>query len=306
MSASVVASFFVAGCGGDGDDRREVPRDAFGPAPVGVEIGRPDLAQDGPIPVREVHFRVDRGASWRARGLLAVPPGGGRRPAVVYLHGLGADASDFFPEALLMAGRGVVALSVDSADARRRAAASRGVAALRAELAVRQRTVRAVRRAFALLARRRDVDPARLAFVGFSRGAATGALAAARGGPLAAEVYVGAGAGLSTWPGEPSVAGDPSARAVRNALDPATALAAAPAERPRLVQFGLLDEVIPPVALERFARAVPGRPAIERVAAAGHALDLAAMDRRLRWLGDRLDVGDGHVEGAPVSTDELR
>ena len=273
-------------------------RGAFG-EPVGELVFESDDLAGLEIPMRVVSFRRSWRTTSHATGLLAVPPG--RRepmPAVLYLHGLGADASDFGAEALLMAARGVVTLCLDAADVRAPRPAMRGVRGLRADLALRRRTAADVKAALAQLASRKDVDPDRIALVGFSRGAATAALVAPRAGPLAVEVYVSGGAGLSTWPGRLGRvrrADLEAERRLRTAIDPVDDLARAP-DRPRLVQLGGRDDVIARRDLERFARAMPRGAKVERYASAGHPLDFAALKRRLDWLSDQLDV-----EGPPVA-----
>lgn len=276
------------------------PRLAFG-QPVGAfEVESEDIGGTG-VPIRRVSFPRAAGTQDRATGLLAVPPGKrSPMPAVLYLHGLGADATDFAPEALLMAACGAVVLCLDSADVQEGRPPLRGLRALREDLARRRSTAADIRAALALLADRSDVDPSRIALVGFSRGAAAGALAARDMTALAAEVYVSGGARLSTWPGrlgDVGASGRVEARRLAAAIDPARALRQSRQTRPRLVQLGTADQVIARRELEDFARAVQADRRLERYDGAPHALDYTAMRSRLRWLDRTLGVKGPAVPG---------
>ncbi len=253
--------------------------------------------------MRRVSFRA--GAE-RATGLFGAAPGRrGPMPAVVYLHGWTADSSDFAPEAIFMAAKGAVVLSIDSADVGLAPPRGDPLAAAREDLRRRRLTVARIRAAVAALAARPDVDPKRIAFVGFSRGAAVGALAAARMPQLAAEVYVSGAAGRATWPGAqgPVDAAERSAVArLVAAADPAAALRQAPRRsRPRLVQFGTRDEVVPQAALRAFAAAVPA-PKRVSIRSRRHALGVPELYERLEWLDRVLAVAGPPVTGAPVLT----
>lgn len=276
------------------------PRSAFGQSVGAFEVESEDIGGTG-VPIRRVSFPRAAGTQDRATGLLAVPPGErSPMPAVLYLHGLGADATDFAPEALLMAARGAVVLCLDSADVREGRPPSRGLRALREDLARRRSTAADIRAALALLADRSDVDASRIAMVGFSRGAAAGALAARDMTALAAEVYVSGGARLSTWPGrlgEVGAGGRVEARRLAAAIDPARALRLSRQTRPRLVQLGTADQVIARRDLEAFARAARAERRLERYDGAPHALDYAAMRSRLRWLDRELGVEGPSVPG---------
>lgn len=256
----------------------------------------------GPLPVRLVSF-ASRGAT--ATGLLTIPPGTrAKMPAVVYLHGLGADSGDFTTESVFMAANGVVTLSLDSADPDPGELPQAGIDGLRADLGARRATQRRILSAIGLLKAHPRVDRDRIALVGFSRGGAVAALAARRAPSLAAEVYVSAGAGLDTWPGRVGelAPGDrrEAARLVA-AIDPARSAAANPHDRPRLVQFGNRDRIIPLASLRRFARAVP-RPKRVRRFEAGHPLSVRALYERIEWLKDILPVDGPPVRGGPQLT----
>ncbi|HEY8582296.1 MAG TPA: dienelactone hydrolase family protein [Capillimicrobium sp.] len=263
-----------------------------------LEIG--PRADDGyPVPVRQA--RLPRPDGTAATGLLLVPPGErSRMPAVIYLHGTGVTSEDFLFEAVHMAARGAVVLSLDDGDVGRPAPPDGGIRALRVDHRRRMLTVADVRRAVDALAARPDVDAGRIAFVGFSRGANTGALVAAREPRLAALVFIAGGGdpGASVLGADPAAV-SPEAQRLAARIDPDRAVARDRADRPRLVQYGLRDEAVPADELAAFAAAVP-QPRRVQTFDAGHPIDIPAMRKRLSWLTAQLDVEGPAVRGAPT------
>ena len=90
-----------------------------------------------------------------------------RCPAVVYAHGGGQDMNAFREEAVRIAGSGAIVLLPDLPVAR----AVPEIRAPEVQIAMYERTVAAIRGAYDWLTGRRDVDPARMGFVGVSFGA---------------------------------------------------------------------------------------------------------------------------------------
>ena len=76
------------------------------PAPLGY-VDRGVVNHGYPIKVHDVTYTSAGGR--KVDGLLAVPPGKGPFPAVVYLHGSGGDRTELLVPATWMAARGVVA-----------------------------------------------------------------------------------------------------------------------------------------------------------------------------------------------------
>jgi dienelactone hydrolase len=272
--AALLLVLLPAGCGGTGSSRDA----AKTPAPRGSAAPR----------VTQERIAVAASDGQRIRGLL-FRPGGPRRPAgwpaVLYLHGGGADKSDIAPEARLMAGQGVLTVAIDAADVRSALPPASGLRHLRADRALREQTVDDLGRVVRWLAARRDVDRRRIAFEGFSRGAYVGALFAAQRPPVAAFVFVSGGAnpdGLQLR----SITGTrrAEATAIARSVDPRRALPRAAAAARYLVQFGLRDSIIPRRLLLRFAGAVPRRHRRIEAFQADHPLDEVALARRQRWL----------------------
>jgi YD repeat-containing protein len=263
-----------------------------GSAPLRVDdAGR--VNRDYPIAVRDISFAVPGG---RVQALLAVPPGRGRLPAVVYLHGAGGDRSDLIVPATWLAARGAVTLALTAPSATGDGARSAGLEGLRRDHDLAVSDVVAVRRALDLLAARPDVDPDRLGFVGYSAGARTGAILAGVEPRLAALVLMSAGAS----PVEDYVEAAPASladevEALLREIDPLRYVAV-PGERQLLLQNGRRDEIVPREALDGLAGTAAG--AEVRWYDAGHALNDAAYREQLAWLARELAVSGPPIEGA--------
>ena len=135
-----------------------------------------------------------RSGGRRVDGYLVLPPGNGRRPAVVLVHGSGGDRSELLPLAVWLAARNVVTLTITEPSTScppRRRPAPRSLTRTRD---AQVRDVVAVRRAVDVLQSLPTVDPKRIGYVGWSSGAKTGALVAASEPRVKALVLLSAGA----------------------------------------------------------------------------------------------------------------
>jgi predicted esterase len=194
--ALLVVASLAGGCAGSGT----TPTATSQPWPIPLPTcpAEPVSHQDalrlfegdrtGPFDVEERSMRVEDGATvhdimysgadgGRHQANLVIPSHDGRLGGVMYLHGAGGSPSDFVPEALELARRGVASLLItqpemNDAPVDRCAAIS--------EIAYEMREME---RALDLLASRPEVDPARLGYVGFSFGAVRGATFAGFVGP---------------------------------------------------------------------------------------------------------------------------
>ena len=193
------------------------------------------------------------------------PKGGGRRPAVVVLHILGADFALSRYYCARLADRGVAALFIKLPYYGERRSSTGKERFLstdvgRSTLSMRQ-GVCDVRRAAAWLATRPDVDPSKLGVTGISLGGITSALAAAVDPTLNSGVFVLAGGGLDEILWEMD---EPEARqyrrqwlasgrtkadltALTKPLDPLTYANRLVGKR-LLLMAGNVDEVVPPSA----------------------------------------------------------
>jgi len=289
----------AAGCGGSGT-HRPAPRPAANPFSYDARqplhfADRGRVNHGYPIAVRDVSYTSGRD---RIAALLVLPPRRGRLPAVVYLHGAGGDRTEFLVRAVWLAARGAVTLTITAPSAV--TPAPRGlapVADLRWQVQLQARDVVAVRRAIDLLRRRRDVDPNRIGFVGWSAGARTGAILAGVEPRLGAVVLVSGGANpISSYTAQ----APPSLRsAVARYLGSADPLRYIRGARPSrlFLQDGRRDRIVPRRALVALAHAAPRGSRI-RWYDAGHALNAAATRDQLAWLARVLGITGPPVPGA--------
>jgi dienelactone hydrolase len=290
----------AAGCsGGDDESSRPVEKPA---SPFAYDASEPLAVRDAgrvnsnyPIAVRDVSYVSD---GRRIEGFLAVPPGGRRRPAAVYVHGSGGDRRQLLVHAVWLAGRGAVTLAITAPSAT--AEAEPGLApaaALRRQRDLAVADVVAVRRAFDLLQSRRDVDGSRLGFVGWSAGARTGALlAGVERRPKAFVLMSGGATPVSEYAATAPLALRADVRRVLGEVDPLRTIRQAQPGT-LLLQDGRFDQVVPHAALDALAAAAPKGTDV-RWYRAGHDLDEAAFKAQLAWLARRLGIVGPPVSGA--------
>jgi len=273
-----------------------VPARFFYDADLPLDFEEGEIVNPGyPVPVRDISYASPGGD--RVTAFLAVPPQGGKLPAVIYLHGSGGTRYDLLPEATWLAARGAVALVIDSAHARGPEVPETGEGGVRADGDLLAQTVQDARRGIDLLRDRPGVDPERIGFVGFSAGARAGALLAGADERVAAVALWSGGA----LPPSRYLDGAPAdvrerLESLMNDLDPVPALRRA-AGTDFLVQVGTRDEITPQEALARVTAAVP-QPRDVRRYAAGHALSKRATRERLDWLARKLAVTGPATSGA--------
>ena len=289
-AVAAAALVLAVGCGGSGG-RASAP--AAEPEPRPIDRGRVNEAAY-PIAVRDVSLPVsDR----RVDAYVAAPPARGRRPAAIYVHGQGGDRTQLLVPATWLAARGAVGLTLTAPSSTARPPAGlSGIDALEWQRDLARRDVAAVRAAVDYLAGRRDVDPRRIGFVGWSAGARTGALAAGTERRIRAFVLMSGGA----EPVSAYVDASPphlrlAVRRVLRSVDPLAAIADARAAI--LIQNGRRDEVVPRRALEHLARAAPDDATVRWYDAA-HELGDAAFRDQLAWLERELRIDGPRVRGA--------
>lgn len=210
--------------------------------------------------------------------------------AVVLLHGRGTDANDLVIEGVLLARLGAIAIVPDNAYVRLGPVDKRGLGGMRQDR--RRRLASAQDLADLVVALKDDprVDQDRIAVAGYSLGGYIESLVAGHL-PLAAEVYVATGA---EWIQDRPLTEDADAQAMAAELDPVAAIDQAPDRRarPRLIQFGIRDDVIRADRLRRFAAAAGAPKRVIRYDA-GHMLDVKAVTDRLAWLSRELGLRPG-------------
>lgn len=219
---------------------------------------------------------------------VVTPAGGGRHAAVVLVHGSGGNRSELLKPAKALAKLGIVAMTITAPSTTHPPKPVSTVSALLAETkASALADVAAVRAAAGVLSTRKDVDASRLGYLGWSAGAKTGALVAARDKRFRAFALLSGGA--DTVARFVAAAPAPYRAEVRRALtvvDPLTAVAHA---RPGtiLLEDGTRDAVVPRRALDNMIHAAPAGTVV-RWYPAGHPLDAAAFRDAERWLDRRL------------------
>ena len=289
--AALLLTLALTGCGA-----AEKPRGLFGydrGAPFGYH-DRGLINHGYPIKIHDVSFASPKGG--RVSGYLVVPPGRRRHPAVIYMHGSGGTRADFILLASWMAARGAVGLTLDSPFDRVTGAAKTGFAGLLQQRDLNVQSIVELRRAVDLLQSLPEVDPHRIAYVGYSAGAKTGAILAGvdhrfeafdlmSGGAIAVDVYA-------------REAPQRLRARIRRILDPVDPLRyigrAAPAAL--FFQDGLRDAIVPRNALLALSRA-GSRPKRLRWYDAGHPLDRRAYHDQLVWLSARLGLDGPIVPG---------
>lgn len=288
----------AAGCGGS---PRHVAQGARGP--FAYDSAQPlSYADRGrvntnyPIAVRDVSYTAGRD---RVAAYLALPPSSGERvPAVIYVHGSGGDRRQLLVPATWLAARHAVALVLTAPSAAAPAPrAGSPLVELRRQARLEERDVIAVRRAIDLLRRRPDVDPGRIAFVGWSAGARTGAILAGVEHRLRTVVLMSAGSSpISSYTARAPAALRPAIVRYLGAVDPLRYVGRA-TPGTLLLQDGRQDEVVPRSALDALAHAAPPGTTI-RWYAAGHGLSPKAYHDQLAWLARKLRLHEPPVKGA--------
>ena len=297
----------LAACGGssssdEGDDAAPKPA-AAGSTPFDYDTSVPLAFRDTgransnyPVVLRDVSFKS---GGKRVQAFLALPPGGGKRPGVVYLHGSGGDRGQLLVQAMWLAARGSVTLAITAPSSGAPTDTPQGLTPVQGlqrqrDLAVGD--VVAVRRAVDVLRSRPEVDPGRIGFVGWSGGARTGALLSGVEKRIGAFVLMSGGAApVSVYASQAPAHLRPDVRRVLGPVDPLRLIKRA---RPGtlLLQDGRQDTVVPRGALEDLAGATPAKTEI-RWYDAGHELNTAAYREQLDWLVRKLGIR-GRVKGA--------
>ncbi len=292
----LLAAGLIAGCGGAAKHRSALHPFAYDRgAPLGLH-DRGVINHGYPIKIHDVSFTSPKRG--RVSGYLVTPPGPGRHPAILYMHGSGGTRADFIPLASYMAARGAVGLTIDSPLSRSPSPpAKTGIAALNQDRDLNIQNIVELRRAIDVLQSLRDVDPKRIAYVGYSAGAKAGAILAGvdhrvqafdlmSGG--AVPVYVYARQAPRSLRGRITRALD--------LVDPLRYVGRA-APSSLFFQDGLRDQTVPRYALLNLSRA-GSRPKRIRWYAAGHPLNKRAYHEQLVWLAARLGLGGPVVPGA--------
>jgi dienelactone hydrolase len=287
----------AAACGGSSGARA-----AAAVGPFGYDAAQPLRFVDRgrvnhgyPIAVEDVSYTSGRD---RISAFLVRPPGAhGKLPAVIYLHGAQGDRQELVVPATWVAARGAVAMTITAPSTVSPEPHVKGVAFLRWQQQIQARDVVAVRRAIDLLARRKDVDPKRIGFVGWSAGSHTGGILAGVEPRLQAIVLMSCGvAPVSEYAALAKPALRAPIRRYLGSIDPLRYVHRARGSS-LFVEDGRADTVVPRAALLTVINATP-RGTKVRWYRAGHELNDPAYRDQLDWLAGKLGIRGRHVAGA--------
>ncbi len=159
-------------------------------APVDFRVSSEEMVEG--VKVQDVSYLSAR--KGRVPGYLVHPGGpGGEGPfaGIVYMHWGQGDRTEFLSEAVLLAKRGAVSLTIDAPYHRPDIASYSFVAEPEAERESYIQLVADLRRGYDLLAARKDVDPKRIGYVGHSLGATWGGALAGIDSRFAGYVLMG-------------------------------------------------------------------------------------------------------------------
>src|SRR3954468_18445218 len=276
-----------------------------------------DYDRNAPLNIREekseqrdgatlIELTYDSRRGGRVPATLVLPPGEGPFAGILFGHWMMpkspvANRKEFLDEALLLSRGGAVSLLIDAPLVRpgfiREGQGLRGL--VQNAEASRQQVID-LRRGVDLLTARKEVDPARLAYVGHSYNAHTGGILAAvekriasfvlLAGEFADEEYI------FTFD-RPAITqfrqrnGEKELRDFfrQYAFDDPVNFMSRSAPSAVFLQFGQKDEGIP----EKFARGYFerfGEPKRIEFYDAGHALNRKAREERVEWLAERLKL----------------
>jgi dienelactone hydrolase len=287
----------LAACAGGGGDSEGDQAPAPFRYNAGADLGYRDngvVSEAAGIRVHDISFASPRGG--RVQGYLTVPPGDGKYPAVIFLHGSGGSRLNFVPESSWLAGRRVVGMTIDSPFVRP-APRLEGLAGLRNE---RDRSLQAVvdvRRAIDVLQSLKQVDDDHIGILGFSAGAKTAAIATGVDPRLKAGVIVSGGAPtLDAFVNASPPAVRPQVRSILGPTDPTRYIGNAKGKL--LIQIATGDTLVPQADLDRMVTAA-GDAEVKRYDGGHKLVTFApAIHDQLNFLWDELDAGTDAVPGA--------
>lgn len=286
-AALLAAALVLSGCAGGSpakdDPVEEVLAERFEFPRLGAGLREGERRIRGKVAVVEVIYPSN--GPDNVTGFIARELDPEEHPAgIVFMHGGHRSASDFLPDATALAGRGAVALTIDSPFVRSPDKAIReGTAELEPTYETMVQNVQDLLRGLDILVDQYGADPGRLAVVGYSMGAQPAALAAALDPRVRALVLM---AGRAYPSGLPN---DPRERKLFGALDTVDYVDNLAPTR-LLLQGAEYDSVIPHSEMELLERAA-SEPKEIRWYDADHGLGPQAGLERRAWLVEQLGLG---------------
>ena len=284
----VLVVALLAGCGGG--EKASVPQQFSydDSKPLDPQI-KPSSFSTNEVQVEDISFSGPGDTFLNA--YLMTPSGSDERhPAVIYAHGAGGDRQEMLDEALKMAEKGAVTLTLDMIYSPGRAKPlPEGMAGVRENSRLEAESVQEVRRAVDFLQSQDSVDGDEIGYVGWSAGARMGALISGVEHRIKAfDLIAGGAAPVSEYVKSAPTDLQDEFRNVLERTDPLHYVALAkPSEL--LFQDGRDDEVVPEAALKELAEA-GSEPKEVRWYDAGHVPTEKMWDDSRGWLSDHLGL----------------
>lgn len=261
-----------------------------------LDIRELGVVEKGSVKIYDISYASPKGG--RVTAYLVVPPGKQKFGGAIYLHGSGANRDQFLPEAIRLASSSIVSLIIDSPSARPEPSRRSPNDYLEADRDIRIQSVVDLRLGIDLLLSRQDVNPKKIAFIGYSKGAEVGGVLAGIETRIKAFVLMTANASQIEFWREPN---NPIAEDLKRRLTPekferyVQSLApveqinyvsnAAPAEI--FFQFGTQDPLVPVDSARRLFEAA-SKPKTVKWYDTGHGLNGRASTDRMDWVIKRV------------------
>jgi len=284
----LAAAAVLAGCGGSKEDSGLAKTFSYDSSkPLDFRSRTTPLGGQG-VEVRDISFVGPAGA--RLNGYLASPSSAIKHPGVIFAHGAGGDRSELLDQAIAMAHKGAVALTLDmSYSADRAAPLPAGMAGVRARAQTEVDAVREIRRSVDLLRSLSFVDGDQLGYVGWSAGARLGAVASGVEHRIRAyDLIAGGATPVSAYVNLAPEDLRPELQTELGKTDPLRYVGHA-SPSALLFQDGRQDEIVPQPALKLLAK-TGSEPKDIRWYDTGHAPGTKAWADSREWLSDHLGL----------------
>ena len=284
----LAAAAVLAGCGGSKEDSGLAKTFSYDSSqPLDFKSRATPLGGQG-VEVRDISFTGPTGT--RLNGYLASPSSSVKHPGVIYAHGAGGNRSEMLDQAIAMAHRGAVGLTLDMSYSPDRAAPlPAGMAGVRARAQTEVDAVREIRRSVDLLRSLSFVDGDQLGYVGWSAGARMGAVAAGVEHRIRAfDLIAGGATPVSEYV---NLAPEELRSELRTELGKTDPLRYVGHASPSalLFQDGRADEIVPQPALKLLAK-TGSDPKDIRWYDSGHTPSSKAWTDSREWLAEHLGL----------------
>lgn len=263
-----------------------------------IEYEEKSAAENKNVRRREIIYASPKGGMVTATLIEPRKPNSEKIAAIIYLHGAGADRTQFAPEAAELVKTGkFAALLVDLPSARPAPWKKSEYDSLESDREMRIQTVVDTRRAIDLLETMPQIDKSRIALVGYSYGAATGGILAGVEKRLSAFVLMASGGSqIEFWNDDNNADAVNLKKILKEERFKKFLATLKPVEQidymknataPILFQFAEKDEFSSKDSMRKFFAAAP-QPKSAKWYNATHQLNAQATADRLEWLKDML------------------